>query len=84
MTTADRLYDAIVAYYREHGFSPSFGDLMAATGISTTSLVAYNLRLLRRQGRITFSWGMARSIRLAGPRCACCGGTGVRVAEGVV
>jgi len=58
------LLNAIAAFYRKHGYGPSFRDLQDLCGMSTTSLVAYHLRKLRKLLYITFDDGRARTIRL--------------------
>ena len=35
------------------GYPPNYRELMCETGITTTSIVAYNLRVLERDGYIT-------------------------------
>lgn len=58
----------MLAFIREYigrlGYPPSHRDIMAGTSVSSTSNVAYNLRLLREQGIVGFDEEVARSVRL--------------------
>lgn len=58
--------DAIRAYKNDHGFSPSMRNLMAMTGISSTSVINYYLGLLEAEGLIRRSSGISRSIEVVG------------------
>mgnify|MGYP001605294191 CR=1 FL=1 len=60
-----RLLVSIASYWREFGFSPSLRDLVVRTGISSTSVADYNLRLLERKGLLTQWRGVPRSIVLS-------------------
>jgi len=57
-------------YVHEHGYPPTFRELGAACGISSTSAVDYNLRVLERQGRLSLTGNIARSIQLT-PTSSC-------------
>lgn len=66
----------IRASYERDGRPPTIKELQDATGISTTSVVAYNLRRLQEQGLIRIDDGMSRGIRLVlqeGETCPLCG-----------
>lgn len=56
------VYDAIVAYLREHGVAPSTADLAQQFGISRTTVHGH-LRALQRKGYLGHSEGVARSWR---------------------
>lgn len=58
------LFAQILFYQREHGFSPSYRDLMTATGLSSVSMVHHYLRKMRKQGLIRYADDMARTIRI--------------------
>lgn len=63
------LYDAIVDFKRANdGNSPSARDLLAVTDITSSSVLAYNLKQLERAGLIDIDRGVARSIRVVGGR----------------
>jgi repressor LexA len=54
----------IVAFQEKNGYSPSFAEIMQATGIKTRSHVHYILNLLSGEGLIDRKKGIARGIRL--------------------
>lgn len=58
----------MLGFIRDHigafGYPPSYRDIVAGTGLLSTSNVAYNLRLLRAQGLVDFDEQISRSIRL--------------------
>lgn len=55
---------AILAYHKEHQISPSVRDLQAILGLTSTSLVARRLRMLRRLGAIHYEPYVARTITI--------------------
>jgi repressor LexA len=59
---------AILAFIRrfigDHGYPPSIREIMTALGVSSTSVVNYNLNVLARLGYITRNKELARGIRL--------------------
>ena len=61
----EQVYEAIKAFLQERGYSPAVRDICAALGVST-STVHYHMRRLRREGRIVFEDGQARTVRLVG------------------
>jgi SOS-response transcriptional repressor LexA len=52
-------------YIAEQGIPPTLREIMAGTGITSTSVVNYHLCYLEETGVITRDDGKARSIRLA-------------------
>jgi len=67
---------AIGANYRRDGRPPTVQEILDATGITTTSVVAYNLRRLQEKGLIRIDNGVSRGIRLVvqeEERCPVCG-----------
>ena len=47
MKTKDRVYEYIVQYIQEHGYSPTIRDICAGVGLkSTSSVQGYIVRLL--------------------------------------
>ncbi len=71
---------AVRASYQTRGLSPTFLEIAAATGITTTSVVSYNLRRLQEQGLVKIEDGLSRGIRLVlqpGDPCPVCGRNGL-------
>ena len=54
----------IAAFIEHHGYGPSLRDLQLACGISSSSVVIYNLDALERHGLIERQREIARSVRL--------------------
>ncbi len=54
----------ITAHLAEKHYPPTYREILATTGMSTMSLVAYHLGLLREAGLITWTPRAPRSIRL--------------------
>ena len=61
-STTERVFRAIVAFRQEHDYSPSYRDLMALTGLRSSSSIDYHLRKLRAAGLIAREDGQARTI----------------------
>ncbi len=59
----ERILAYLRGYVSEHGWPPSNREIGRACGISSTSVVAYNLHALQRRGYIEMGGG-ARMIRL--------------------
>ncbi|HEY8476324.1 MAG TPA: transcriptional repressor LexA [Chloroflexota bacterium] len=57
-----RILDFIAAYTSEHGFPPSIREIGQAVGISSTSVVDYNLRVLEREGHIRRARDVSRGV----------------------
>ncbi len=55
---------AIAAHWKEHGYAPTRRELMAMTGISSTSVVSYWLTRLRERGYVLVEAEKARALRL--------------------
>ncbi len=60
--TADKVFDFIVNYLQENGFSPSVRDICKGIGVKSTSTVHNHLNRLQSEGRITYSDGKRRAI----------------------
>ena len=60
----DQVLRFIERFVAEHGYGPTIREIMDGTDISSTSVASYNLHKLRREKRIQFADGAARSIRL--------------------
>ena len=55
----------IRGYLYEHGYPPSVREIGRAAGISSTSVVTYNLDKLVKLGRLTRTGDVSRGLRLA-------------------
>ncbi len=56
----------IADFLRRHGYPPTIREIGAKVGISSTSVVNYNLGILERDGYIERDREISRGIRLAG------------------
>lgn len=54
----------IRGFIAEAGYSPSLRDIMEGAGVSSTSVVSYNLQRLRDHQLIDFDYYRSRSVRL--------------------
>jgi len=59
-----RILDFLRHYLQEHGYPPSVRDIQQGCGISSTSVVHYNLRVLQQQGYLHRSPDVSRGIEL--------------------
>lgn len=57
---------AIRSFIQQHGYSPSVRDLAKMVGLNSVGSVQPHLEQLRRDGKITWSPGIGRSIRIVG------------------
>jgi repressor LexA len=55
----------ISEYTEDHGYPPSIREIGKAAGISSTSVVDYNLRVLERQGHLRRDREVSRGLGLA-------------------
>ncbi|MBC7236552.1 MAG: transcriptional repressor LexA [Chloroflexi bacterium] len=62
-----RMYHMIQEFIRENSYPPTVREIGEAVGISSTSVVMYNLKELERKGFITRERDVSRSIRLVEP-----------------
>jgi repressor LexA len=60
-----KMLDCIREYLDEYGYPPSIREIGLATGISSTSVVSYNLRALEQQGYLIRNDKVSRGLRLA-------------------
>jgi repressor LexA len=60
----------ISEFLRENGYPPTIRDIGAAVGISSTSVVNYNLNVLEREGHIARDPDVSRGLRLVGQSLA--------------
>ena len=59
-----RIVEFIASYIRKHPYPPSVREILDGGDISSTSVVAYNLNALERQGYIERDKEISRGIRL--------------------
>src|SRR5688500_6037426 len=60
------IYDFIEEYAADHGYPPSIREIGQAVGISSTSVVDYNLKALERYGLILRDREVSRGVRTVG------------------
>ena len=60
-----KILQFVNAYLEEHAYPPSIREIGAAAGISSTSVVSYNLRRLEEAGFITREPDVSRGLRLS-------------------
>jgi repressor LexA len=66
-----RILEFIETYLAEHDYPPTIREIGKAVGISSTSVVKYNLERLQDKGKIKRSGEVSRGLRLMGnPRFA--------------
>src|SRR5690349_17737930 len=61
-----RMLQFIREYVTDHGRPPTVREIGLAVGISSTSVVDYNLRTLERDGHLRRERELSRGIELAG------------------
>lgn len=59
-----RIVDFIYNFLEERGYPPTVRDIVSGCGISSTSVVDYNLKSLERQGYFRRHSGISRGIEL--------------------
>ena len=64
----DRMLDFISDFLDQHDYPPSIRQIQEGCGISSTSVVDYNLRILERKGYIRRDREVSRAIELLHPR----------------
>ena len=60
---ARRLYDYLLRYYAEHGWSPTVRQMQAEMGLTSTSMADYRLTVLEQWGWIERKTRGDRNIR---------------------
>ena len=63
-TKQQSILDMIRSFLGEHGYPPSYRQIGDAVGISSTSVVSYNLKALQKKGYIIQSPDVSRGLRL--------------------
>ncbi len=59
-----KIIDFIRSFWADRGYPPTVRDIVSGCGISSTSVVDYNLDILERQGYIRRHSGVSRGIEL--------------------
>tara|TARA_B100000427_G_C15263849_1_gene487762 strand:+ start:370 stop:627 length:258 start_codon:yes stop_codon:yes gene_type:complete len=68
------LYDVIVSYHKKHGITPTYKEMMEATGIKSKNQIAERLSALEERGWIKRMKYLPRGIALlASHTCETCG-----------
>lgn len=62
-----KMLRVIREYVEEYGYPPTFREIGDAVGISSTSVVSYNLGVLQRKGYLRRDKDVSRGLRLVGP-----------------
>jgi repressor LexA len=62
-----RIVKFLGEYVEENGYPPSIREIGAAAGISSTSVVSYNLKRLEEKGYISRDREISRGLKLAAP-----------------
>ena len=60
-----RIVDYISHYWENHGYPPTIRDIAKGCGVSSTSVVDYNLNSLEKRGYIRRHSGVSRGIELS-------------------
>jgi repressor LexA len=66
----EAILEFIAKFFDEQGYPPTIREIGTACGISSTSVVNYNLDKLEREGYLTRSREVSRGLRLAGALAA--------------
>jgi repressor LexA len=61
-----KILEFVKTFSRSNGYPPTIREIGKAVGISSTSVVNYNLDALQRNGHITRDRTVSRGIRLSG------------------
>lgn len=62
-----QILDFIRSFIDEHGYPPTVRDIQKGCGVSSTSVVDYNLNVLRKRGLLDRDDRVSRGLGLAGP-----------------
>ena len=61
----ERILEFIDSFLVEHSYPPTVRDIQSGCGLSSTSVVDYNLRALERQGYLRRSREISRGIEIS-------------------
>ncbi|MGD6898632.1 LexA family protein [Bacillus infantis] len=62
--TKKKILTFIAAYIEEHGYSPTYREIMEGVGLYSSSTVSRHVTDLREKGYITFEEARPRTIRI--------------------
>lgn len=62
-----QIYDFILRYTEEHGYSPSIREIAAASHLKSTSTVHFHLKALEEAGYVAHSAGKTRTLSVLRP-----------------
>lgn len=65
-TTQQKIYDFLVKFITNNGYSPSVREIREAVGLKSTSSVYNHLIMLKMIGKIDIKENTSRAIRLIG------------------
>jgi repressor LexA len=65
-----KILDFLEAFVRENNYPPTIREIGEAVGISSTSVVNYNLNVLEKEGYLTRDKIVSRGLKLAGRSAA--------------
>lgn len=66
MSIRDKIYECIIKFINENGYSPTMKEIQLEVALNSTSSVHYHLVKLLEENRITFG-AKHRSIRIVNP-----------------
>lgn len=58
------ILDFISDFTEVHGYAPTFREVGMGVGLSSSSTVQYQLRVLAAMGRVTWADGVCRSLKV--------------------
>ncbi len=61
-----RVLDVLIAFQREHGFSPTASELAGRLGFRSPNAASDHLRMLHKKGAIRLTPGVSRGIAIIG------------------
>lgn len=66
VSNRQKVYNFIIDYIQNNGYSPSIKEISIGTNLSSTATVCYHLEKLKMMGKIDMKENVARSIRVLG------------------
>lgn len=66
VTSREKVYNFIVDYIQNNGYSPSIKEISIGTNLSSTSSVYYHLVKLKMMGKIDMKENIPRTISVTG------------------
>ncbi len=62
--TTTSVLQAIKTLTERHGIPPTVREIQAEAGLSSTSVVQYHLKALKRDGRVSYLPNKSRTVRV--------------------